>query len=58
MNVYPFIVAAYAAGILVPAVLAVAAWGRLRRAERRLAAVDPRPRQGRPRPRQGRRGQR
>jgi cytochrome c biogenesis protein CcdA len=47
MNVYPFIIAAYAAGILVPAVLAVAAWARLRRAERRLAAVDPRSRQGR-----------
>ncbi len=42
MNVYPFIVASYAAGILVPAALALAAWARLRRASLRLAAVDPR----------------
>jgi cytochrome c biogenesis protein CcdA len=51
MNVYPYIVAAYAAGILVPLVLAITAASRLRRAERRLAAVDPRARQGRSGPR-------
>jgi hypothetical protein len=44
MNALPFIALSYAAGILVPAALAIAAWTRLRRAERRLATVDPRPR--------------
>jgi cytochrome c biogenesis protein CcdA len=47
MNVYPFIIAAYAAGILVPVVLAIAAAARLRRAERRLAAVETGKRRGR-----------
>lgn len=44
MNVLPFITLAYAAGVLVPAAFALAAWTRLRRAERRLAAIDPRAR--------------
>jgi len=38
----PFIAAAYALGILVPAWLGLTAWTRLRTATRRLAAVDPR----------------
>ncbi|HUA76677.1 MAG TPA: hypothetical protein VMA86_03330 [Acetobacteraceae bacterium] len=42
MNVIPFVAAAYVAGVLVPVVLAFSAWTRLRRAERRLAAIDPR----------------
>jgi hypothetical protein len=46
MSVYPFIVASYAAGILVPTVLAIATAVRMRRAQRRLAAVDPRARRG------------
>ena len=44
MSVYPFIIASYAAGVLVPTVLAIAAAARMRRAQRRLAAVDPRAR--------------
>jgi len=44
MNVLPFVALAYAAGVLVPAAFALAAWARLRRAERRLAAIDPRAR--------------
>ena len=42
MNPLPFIIASYAIGIAVPATLAINAWFRLRRAERRLDAVDPR----------------
>lgn len=42
MTHLPFITAAYALGIGVPAVLAVLSWQRLRRAQRRLAAIDPR----------------
>jgi hypothetical protein len=42
MNPLPFIALSYAIGILVPAALAIAAALRMRSAERRLAAVDPR----------------
>jgi len=42
MNPLPFIVASYAIAIVVPATLAAMAWLRMRRVERRLAALDPR----------------
>ncbi|MDA8049398.1 MAG: hypothetical protein M0002_05220 [Rhodospirillales bacterium] len=42
MNPLPFIVASYAIAIIVPATLAIAALTRMRRAERRLRAIDPR----------------
>ena len=42
MTHLPFITAAYSLGIGVPAVLAVVCWQRLRSAQRRLAAIDPR----------------
>jgi len=42
MTHLPFIAATYALGLAVPLVLAVAAWQRLARARRRLAAIDPR----------------
>jgi cytochrome c biogenesis protein CcdA len=45
----PFIAAAYALGLLVPAAFAAGAWRRTRAAERRLAAVDPRRNRGEPR---------
>jgi hypothetical protein len=38
----PFIVAAYALGVLIPGSFAVAALLRMRTAQRRLAAIDPR----------------
>jgi len=38
----PYIVAAYAFGVLVPGTFAVAAFMRMRAAQRRLAAIDPR----------------
>lgn len=38
----PFIIASYALGVIVPVVLALSAFFRLRRAERRFAALDPR----------------
>jgi len=38
----PFIIAAYALGIAIPAVLAVDAWLRVGSARRRLDAIDPR----------------
>lgn len=42
MTHLPYIIPAYALGILIPAGFAVAAWVRLRAARRRLAALDPR----------------
>ncbi len=42
MTHLPFVAAAYGLGVLVPAALAIAAWRRLCRARRRLAALDPR----------------
>ncbi len=42
MTHLPFIAATYALGLAVPIVFAVAAWQRLVRAQRRLAAIDPR----------------
>ena len=42
MTHLPFIGAAYALGVGVPAVLAVLSWRRLRLAQRRLAVIDPR----------------
>ncbi len=42
MTHLPFVAASYAMGIGVPVVLAILAWQRLARAQRRLAAVDPR----------------
>ena len=42
MTHLPFIVAAYAIGVGVPAVMAVTSWRRLRLAQKRLAVIDPR----------------
>ena len=42
MTHLPYIVAAYAFGVLVPGTFAVAAFMRMRAAQRRLAAIDPR----------------
>ena len=42
MNHLPYVVGAYALGILVPAGFAFAAFMRLGNARRRLAAIDPR----------------
>ena len=42
MTHLPFVAAAYALGVGVPAALALLAWQRLERARRRLAALDPR----------------
>lgn len=42
MTHLPYIVASYALGVLVPGAYTLAAALRLRRARRRLAAVDPR----------------
>ncbi len=41
MNPLPFILAAYAIALVVPATLGFAARARMRRAERRLRAIDP-----------------
>jgi hypothetical protein len=38
----PYIVAAYALGVLIPTTYAVAAFMRMRNARRRLATIDPR----------------
>jgi hypothetical protein len=38
----PYIVAAYTLGVLIPATYAIAAFMRMRTAQRRLAAIDPR----------------
>jgi hypothetical protein len=42
MTHLPYIVAAYALGVLIPATFAVVAFIRMRAAAQRLAAVDPR----------------
>jgi cytochrome c biogenesis protein CcdA len=42
MTHLPFVAAAYSLGVGVPLVYAVAAWTRLGKARRRLAAIDPR----------------
>jgi hypothetical protein len=42
----PFIVAAYALGVLIPAALAIDVYLRLGSARRRLAAIDPRRNRG------------
>jgi len=42
VNPLPFILAAYAIALIVPATLGLAARARMRRAERRLSAIDPR----------------
>jgi hypothetical protein len=42
MTHLPFIAAAYALSLLLPAGLVAAAWRRLRRARRRLGTLDPR----------------
>jgi hypothetical protein len=42
MTHLPYIVAAYALGVLIPGMFAAAAFLRMRTAQRRLAAVDPR----------------
>jgi hypothetical protein len=42
MTHLPYIVAAYALGVLLPGTFAVAAFVRMRTAQRRLAAIDPR----------------
>jgi hypothetical protein len=38
----PYIAAAYALGVLIPASFGVTAFRRMRAAQRRLAAIDPR----------------
>jgi hypothetical protein len=42
MTHLPYIVAAYALGVLVPVTFAASAFLRMRAARRRLAAIDPR----------------
>jgi heme exporter protein D len=42
MTHLPFIIAAYGLTVLVAVVFSVDAWTRMRRASRRLAAIDPR----------------
>jgi hypothetical protein len=42
MTHLPYIVAAYALGVVMPVSYAVAAFMRMRTAQRRLAAIDPR----------------
>ena len=42
MTHLPYIAAAYALGVLVPATFATGAFLRMRAAQRRLAAIDPR----------------
>ena len=42
MTHLPYIVAAYALGVVIPGTFAIAALLRMRTARRRLAAVDPR----------------
>jgi hypothetical protein len=51
MTHLPYIAAAYALGVLIPASFGVAAVARMRAAARRLAAIDPRAK----RPERGRR---
>lgn len=42
MTHLPYISAAYALGVGVPAILAVLSWRRLKLAQKRLAVIDPR----------------
>jgi hypothetical protein len=42
MNHVPYIAGSYALGVLIPGGFAAAAWRRVRRAARRLRAIDPR----------------
>ena len=42
MTHLPYIVTAYALGVLIPGTFAVAAFLRMRTAQRRLVAIDPR----------------
>ena len=42
MTHLPYIVAAYTLGVLIPATYAITAFMRMRTAQRRLAATDPR----------------
>ena len=42
MTHLPFIAAAYAMGLGVPAAFGILAWRRIGQAQRRLAAIDPR----------------
>lgn len=42
MNHLPYIAGSYALGLLIPGYFAGAAWVRIRRAARRLRAIDPR----------------
>ncbi|HUN41307.1 MAG TPA: hypothetical protein VMU81_13535 [Acetobacteraceae bacterium] len=42
MELWPYIAASYALGILIPGVFAVSAFVRVGAARRRLAAIDPR----------------
>lgn len=56
MTHLPYIVAAYALGVLIPATYAVAAFLRMRTAQRRLAAIDPRVNRPRAGPRVNRPG--
>jgi len=42
MTHLPYIVVAYALGVLIPGAFGVAAYARMRTAARRLAAIDPR----------------
>jgi len=53
MTHLPYVVAAYALGVLVPASFGVAAFVRMRAAARRLAAIDPRAKRPEPGPRRG-----
>lgn len=41
IDLVPYIAGAYVLGVLAPAYFALAAWLRLRLAQRRLAALDP-----------------
>ncbi len=53
MTHLPYIIAAYTLGVLIPGTFALAAFLRMRTAQRRLAAIDPRvksPGAGRRRP--------
>lgn len=44
MNYLPYIAGSYALGLLIPGAFALSAWHRVRRAARRLRAIDRRER--------------
>ena len=44
MTHLPYVVASYSLGVLIPGAFAIAAFLRMRMAQRRLAAIDPRQR--------------